>query len=139
MTPEIDLGKGVRGLHHIPSGARVLLRASIERSVWEYFSVKAEQSGIDLVDLLTDVLERDIEINGVSNGRRVVRSPRVPSAPATRRASFQAWHSPAAGRARCILFYDGLSFSSRSLVHDPAAVQNHWSLLSLVSTQADSA
>ncbi len=65
MTPEIDFSKGVRGLHHIPSGAKVFLPASIERSVWEYFSAKAEQKGIDLADLLTDVLKRDIEINEV--------------------------------------------------------------------------
>jgi hypothetical protein len=36
---------------------------SIERSVWQYFSKKAEQKAVDLSDLLTDVLKRDIEIN----------------------------------------------------------------------------
>lgn len=63
MPAEIDFSKGVRGLHHIPSGARVFLPASIERSVWEYFSAKAEQKGVELSELLTDVLRRDIEIN----------------------------------------------------------------------------
>ena len=63
MPTEIDFSKGVRGLHHIPSGAKVFLPTSIERSVWEYFSSKAEQRGIDLAELLTDVLKRDIEIN----------------------------------------------------------------------------
>ncbi len=63
MPTEIDFSKGIRGLHHIPPGARVFLPASIERSVWEYFSAKAEQKGIDLSELLTDVLKRDIEIN----------------------------------------------------------------------------
>ncbi len=63
-TPaEIDFSKGVRGLHHIPPDAKVLMPASIERSVWEYFSGKAEQRGIDLSELLTEVLKRDIEIN----------------------------------------------------------------------------
>jgi hypothetical protein len=60
---EIDFRKGVRGLHHIPPGAKVFLPTSIERSVWEYFSVKAEQKGVNLSELLTDVLKRDIEIN----------------------------------------------------------------------------
>jgi hypothetical protein len=46
----------------LPS-AKVFLPASIERSVWQYFSVKAEQKGTDLSELLTDVLKRDIEIN----------------------------------------------------------------------------
>jgi uncharacterized protein (TIGR03435 family) len=46
-----------------PPGAKVLMPASIERSVWEYFSGKAEQRGVDLSELLTEVLKRDIEIN----------------------------------------------------------------------------
>jgi hypothetical protein len=64
MPNEIDFAKGIRGLHHIPSGARVLMPASIERSVWTYFSGKAEERGVQLSDLLTEVLKRDIEING---------------------------------------------------------------------------
>jgi hypothetical protein len=63
MPTEVDFSKGVRGLHHIPPSAKVFLPASIERSVWEYFSVKAQKKGVDLSDLLTDVLRRDIEIN----------------------------------------------------------------------------
>ncbi|MFN0167602.1 MAG: hypothetical protein ACKV22_14325 [Bryobacteraceae bacterium] len=63
MPPEIDFGKGVRGLHYIPAGARIFLPTSIERSVWEYFSGKAQQKGVELSELLTDVLKRDIEIN----------------------------------------------------------------------------
>ena len=63
MPVEINYSRGVRGLHQIPPGARVLMPASIERSVWEYFSSKAEQRGVDLSDLLTEVLKRDIEIN----------------------------------------------------------------------------
>jgi hypothetical protein len=61
-TPaEIDFSKGVRGLHHIPPGATVLMPASIEKSVWTYFSSKAEERGIQLSELLTEVLKRDIE------------------------------------------------------------------------------
>jgi hypothetical protein len=37
--------------------------ASIERSVWEYFSGKAEQKRVDLSDLPTEAPRRDIEIN----------------------------------------------------------------------------
>jgi hypothetical protein len=57
------LSKGARSLRHIPSDVKVFLPASIERSVWEYFSDKAKQKGIDLSELLTDVLKRDIEVN----------------------------------------------------------------------------
>jgi hypothetical protein len=63
IPAEIDFRKGVRGLHHFPPDAKVFSPASIERSVWEYFSVKAEQKGVELSELLTDVLKRDIEIN----------------------------------------------------------------------------
>ena len=63
MPAEIDFSKGVRGRHHIPPGAQVLMPASIEKSVWEYFSGKAEQRGIQLSELLSEVLRRDIEIN----------------------------------------------------------------------------
>ena len=63
MPAEIDFSKGIRGLHHIPPGANVLMPASIEKSVWEYFAGKAEKRGIGLSELLTEVLKRDIEIN----------------------------------------------------------------------------
>jgi hypothetical protein len=63
MPEEIDFRKGVRGLHHISPGAKVFLPASIEQSVWQYFSARAEQKGVGLSELLTDVLKRDIEIN----------------------------------------------------------------------------
>ena len=63
IPTEIDFSKGVRGLHHIPAQAKVLMPASIERSVWEYFSGKAERRGIDLSELLTEVLQRDIDIH----------------------------------------------------------------------------
>ena len=63
MPAEIDFSKGVRCLHHVPPAAKVLMPASIERSVWEYFSGKAQQKGMDLSELLTEVLQRYIEIN----------------------------------------------------------------------------
>ncbi len=63
MPPEIDFSKGLRGLHHIPPEATVFVPASIERGVWEYFSEKAEQRGVGLSELLSEVLKRDIEIN----------------------------------------------------------------------------
>ena len=63
MPVEIDYSKGTRGLHHIPPDAKVFAPASIERGVWEYFSEKAEQKGVNLSELLSEVLKRDIEIN----------------------------------------------------------------------------
>jgi len=63
MPAEIDFSKGVRGLHHIPPGAKVLMPISIDRDVWEYLSGKASQRGVQLSELVTEVLKRDIEIN----------------------------------------------------------------------------
>ena len=63
MPTEIDFTRASRGLHHVPTDSRVFLPASIERSVWEYFSARAEQKGVGLSQLLTDVLKHDIEIN----------------------------------------------------------------------------
>ena len=62
MPREIDFSRGVRGLHHIPRDAKVSMPVSIERSVWEYFSAKAERRGVDISELVTEVLRRDIEI-----------------------------------------------------------------------------
>jgi hypothetical protein len=62
MPGEVDFSNGIRGLHHIPSEARVFLPVSIEKGVWEYFAGKAERRGIELSALLTEVLSRDIEI-----------------------------------------------------------------------------
>jgi hypothetical protein len=63
IPAEIDFSKGTRGRHHIPPGAMVLMPVSIERDVWKYFSGKAEQRGVELSALVTEVLKRDIEIN----------------------------------------------------------------------------
>ena len=63
MPEEVDFSKGSRGLHHIPADAAVSLPVSIEKSVWDYFSNKAEERGIELSALVTAVLKRDIEIN----------------------------------------------------------------------------
>ncbi len=49
MPAEIDFGRATR--------------VSIEKKVWEYFSGKAAQQGVELSTLLSDVLSRDIEIN----------------------------------------------------------------------------
>ena len=63
MPAEIDFSRATRGAHHIPPSAEVFMPASIEKNVWEYFAGKAEQRGIELSALLTEVLRRDIEIN----------------------------------------------------------------------------
>jgi hypothetical protein len=63
MPADIDFSKAARGLHHILPGEKIFMPASIEKNVREYFAGKAEQRGIELSVLLTEVLRRDIEIN----------------------------------------------------------------------------
>ena len=63
MPTEIDFSQASRGRHHVPVDGKVFLPAAIERSVWEYFSARAEKKGVGLSQLLTDILKRDIEIN----------------------------------------------------------------------------
>lgn len=63
MPAEVNFSKGKRGLHHIPAGAKVMMPASIEKDVWQYFSDKAAERGMELSELLTAVLKRDIEIS----------------------------------------------------------------------------
>ena len=63
MPANIDFSEGRRGLHSFPAGAKFFLPVAIERTVWEYFSGKATRKGVDLAELVTDVLKRDIEIN----------------------------------------------------------------------------
>jgi hypothetical protein len=46
----------------LPEDFKAFPPASIERSVWEYFSRRAERKGIGLSELLSGVLKRDIEI-----------------------------------------------------------------------------
>ena len=63
MPGEIDFTKGVRNLHYIPPDAKVFVPVSIEKVVWEYFSGKASQRGVNVSELLTEVLKRDTETN----------------------------------------------------------------------------
>jgi hypothetical protein len=51
IPTEINFAKGIRGLHHVPSGSKVLMPVSIERGVWEYFSGKTERRGVDMSEL----------------------------------------------------------------------------------------
>jgi hypothetical protein len=61
MPDEIDFTNAVRSLHHIPPGSKVFLPASIERSVWQYFSAKAQEMHVPMSDLLTEILRREME------------------------------------------------------------------------------
>ena len=61
--PKSTSAKKFAGFTTFPPSAQVLMPVSIERGVWEYFSGKAEQRGIRLSELVTDVLKLDVKIN----------------------------------------------------------------------------
>lgn len=63
MPDEIDFSNAQRGVHSINSAALVFVPTSIEEGVWNYFSAKAARKGVNVADLLNEVLRRDIEIN----------------------------------------------------------------------------
>jgi len=51
------------GLHHVPPASTILMPMAMEKGVGAYFSAKAERRGVELSELVTEVLKRGIEIN----------------------------------------------------------------------------
>ncbi len=63
IPEDIDFSKATRGRHYIPPDAQIFYPVSIERSVWEYFSDKAQRKGVGVSELVTEILKREIEIS----------------------------------------------------------------------------
>ena len=61
LPSEVNFSKGVRGMHFVPADAKVFMPTSIEQSVWKYYADQASKKGVELSDLLTEVLKKDIE------------------------------------------------------------------------------
>lgn len=61
MKDHYDFSKGVRGKFHKP-GAVFRLPIYLEERVQDYLSAKAEAKGVDLAELVNDMLKKDIEI-----------------------------------------------------------------------------
>ena len=61
MKREYDFSKGQRGKFHKP-GAVFKLPVYLDEKVQSYLVTKAESKGVDLSDLVNDLLKRDIEI-----------------------------------------------------------------------------
>lgn len=61
MKTHYDFSKGERGKFHQP-GAVFRLPVYLDEKVESYLIAKAEAKGIDLSDLVNDLLRREIEI-----------------------------------------------------------------------------
>ena len=61
MKREYDFSKGQRGKFHQP-GAVFKLPVYLDENVQSYLATKAESKGVELSDLVNDLLKRDIEI-----------------------------------------------------------------------------
>ena len=61
MKDQYDFSKGVRGKFYQP-GAVFKLPVYLDEQVQGYLSAKADAKGIDLSDLVNDLLKREIEM-----------------------------------------------------------------------------
>ena len=61
MKDHYDFSKGVRGKFHKP-GAVFRLPVYLDERVQDYLSARAEAKGVDLADLVNDMLKKDIEL-----------------------------------------------------------------------------
>ena len=61
MKDHYDFSKGVRGKFHKPE-AVFRLPVYLDERVQDYLSAKAEAKGVDLAELVNDMLKKDIEL-----------------------------------------------------------------------------
>ena len=61
MRDEYDFSKGERGKFYNPSAKRNL-PIYLETDVWDYFERKAKARGMEIDDMLNDLLKKDIDL-----------------------------------------------------------------------------
>ena len=61
MKPEYDFSKGQRGKFH-KAGAVFKLPVYLDQDVQSYLAAKAQSKGVELSDLVNDLLKKEIEI-----------------------------------------------------------------------------
>ena len=61
MPAEIDFSKGVRGKFFKP-GARLNLPVYLEADVQDYLATRAKACGIEVAQLVNELLKKDIEL-----------------------------------------------------------------------------
>ncbi|NJK53748.1 MAG: hypothetical protein HC936_14870 [Leptolyngbyaceae cyanobacterium SU_3_3] len=61
MKPEYDFSKAERGKFYHPT-AKFNIPIYLDEEVLEYFSKQAETKGVDLTDMINDLLKKDIAL-----------------------------------------------------------------------------
>jgi len=61
MKREYDFSKGERGKFHKPD-VQMILPVYLDAKVQDYLADKASKKGVELSDMVNDLLRRDIEI-----------------------------------------------------------------------------
>jgi hypothetical protein len=61
MKPEYDFSKGERGKFYKP-GAVFRLPVYLDQAVQSYLAARAESKGVELSDLVNDLLKKEIDI-----------------------------------------------------------------------------
>jgi hypothetical protein len=61
MKDEYDFSKGVRGKFYRP-GAKLMLPVYLDHEVQNYLAQRAAQRGVELSELVNDLLRKDIEL-----------------------------------------------------------------------------
>jgi len=61
MKPEYDFSKGQRGKFY-QAGALFKLPVYLDQDVQSYLTAKAQSKGVELSDLVNDLLKKEIEI-----------------------------------------------------------------------------
>ena len=61
MRAEYDFSKGERGKFYRP-GATLRLPVHLDETVYKYFSERAQAKGVDISQLINELLKKDIEL-----------------------------------------------------------------------------
>jgi len=61
MKPEYDFSKGQRGKFY-KAGATFKLPVYLDENIQSYLAAKAQSKGVELSDLVNDLLKKEIEI-----------------------------------------------------------------------------
>ncbi len=61
MQSEYDFSKAERGKFYHPN-AKFNIPIYLDEEVWEYFAKQAEMKGVDLTEMINDLLKKDIAL-----------------------------------------------------------------------------
>ncbi len=75
IPPEIDFSKGTRG-RFFSAGAVIQLPVYLEAEVQAYLAARAAAKGVDMTELVNELLKKDIELIEAHDERSPAARPR---------------------------------------------------------------